>query len=89
MIMSVLKVSKFFQNSKINKSKIMTKLKTKNKLKETQILRLNADKSKKFLGWNNKYKLQKTVDTILKWNELIKKNSEFDICIKFVKQYLN
>ena len=87
---SVKKLVNFFQNSKINKSKITLKIKNKKQTeRETQILRLNADKSKKILGWNNKYKLQKTVDTILKWNELIKKNSEFDICIKFVKQYLN
>ncbi len=87
---SVKKLIQCFQTSKINKNKIKIKiLKKKQKEKETQILRLNANKSKKILGWKNKFNLKKTTYTILKWNELTKKNSQFDMCIKFVKDYLN
>lgn len=74
----------------MNKNKVFIKIQKKKKQeKETQILRLNANKSKKILGWKNKYNLKKTTNSILKWNELTKKNSEFDMCIKFVKNYLN
>ncbi len=87
---SVKNLINFFQRSKINKNKVVVKIqKKKRKEKETQILRLNADKSKKILGWDNKYNLKETVNTILKWNELSKRNSEFDMCVKFVKNYLN
>jgi len=87
---SVKKLINFFQTSKMNKNKVFIKIQKKKKQeKETQILRLNANKSKKFLGWKNKYNLKKTINSILKWNELTKKNSEFDMCIKFVKNYLN
>ena len=86
---SVKKLIQFFQNSEINKRKINIQIPKKiQKEKETQILRLNKDKSKKILGWDNKYNLKETVNTILKWNELSKK-FEFDLCVKFVKNYLN
>ena len=76
------------QESKLNKNKTQVIIK-KNKLakKETSTLKLNAIKSKKKLGWKNKYNLKKTVDIILYWNELIKKSSQFSVCIKFVKDY--
>lgn len=87
---SVKKLINFFQTSKMNKNKVFIKIqKKKQQEKETQILRLNANKSKKILGWKNKYNLKKITNSILKWNELTKKNSEFDMCIKFVKNYLN
>ncbi len=87
---SVKKLIQFFQKSKLNKSKIHVKIpKKKQREKETKILRLNANKSKKILGWKNKYNLKKTTNIILSWNELTKKNPQFDVCIKFVKNYLS
>ena len=87
---SVIKLIQCFQTNKIKKNKINIKILKKKQIeKETKILRLNANKSKKILGWKNKYNLKKTTYTILKWNELTKKNSQFDMCIKFVKSYLN
>ena len=77
------------QESKLNKNKTQLIIK-KNKLaeKETSTLKLNAIKSKKKLGWENRYNLKKTVDLIINWNELIKKSSQFSVCIKFIKDYL-
>ena len=87
---NVKKLIQFFQNSKINKRKINIQIpKKRQREKETQILRLNADKSKKILGWKNKYNLKKTTYAILKWNIETKKNSQFETCLKFVKNYLN
>ena len=79
----------YFQKSKKNQKRIKILIKKNKQVeKETQTLRLNANKAKKILNWKNKYNLKKTVDSILVWNELVKTNSKFNVCVKFVKDYL-
>ena len=87
---SVKELVQCFQKSKIKKNKIQVIIKKSKQIKkETSTLRLNAIKSKKKLGWKNKFNLKKTVSTILDWNELNKKNSQFTVCLRFIKDYLN
>jgi CDP-glucose 4,6-dehydratase len=86
---SVKKLVEYFQKSKKNQNKIKILIKKNKQVeKETATLRLNASKAKKILSWKNKYNLKKTIDSILVWNELVKTNSKFNVCIKFVKDYL-
>lgn len=64
------------------------KLISRNKKKETKLLRLDNSKSKKYLHWKPKWKLNDTIDKIIEWNNLIKTQNVLDVCIKQVFDYL-
>ena len=64
------------------------KLIARNKKKETKLLRLDNSKSKKYLHWKPKWKLNDTIDKIIEWNNLIKTQNVLDVCIKQVFDYL-
>lgn len=64
------------------------KLIVRNKKKETKSLRLDNSKSKKYLHWKPKWKLNDTIDKIIEWNNLIKTQNVLDVCIKQVFDYL-
>ena len=54
---------------KINKICKINKVSfTKNNFKETFILKLNSEKSKKYLKWKQKWDIDKTIQKILEWN---------------------
>tara|TARA_Y100000816_G_scaffold290086_1_gene277960 strand:+ start:2807 stop:3871 length:1065 start_codon:yes stop_codon:yes gene_type:complete len=76
------------QRNKAFKTKILKRNLNTNQ-SETKILKLNSNKSKKLLNWKIKYSLKETTKNILKWNELIKRKSYFDVCMILVKDYIN
>jgi CDP-glucose 4,6-dehydratase len=70
--------------------KVIHKLEKKDQSKkETNILRLNNSKAKKFIKWIPKWKLNKSLDMILEWNKRIKNESCLDVCRAQIKEYLN
>lgn len=63
--------------------------KTKN-VKETEILKLNSDKSKKMLKWSPLWNLDYTLKMILDWNTMINKGySAKEVCKKQFLMYIN
>ena len=86
---SVIKLIKYFQNSKYNDYKVkLIKKGNKKKIKETHVLKLNSKLVEGYLNWKPKYNLKKTVDRILDWNSQVKRNNFFDVSINEVKNYL-
>jgi len=86
---SVIKLIKYFQNSKYNDYKVkLIKKGNKKKIKETHVLKLNSKLVEGYLNWKPKYNLKKTVDRILDWNSQVKRNNYFDVSINEVKNYL-
>ena len=73
--------------SKIKKiKKILIK---KNNYFETQTLKLNSKKAKKFLKWQQKWDIDQTISKIIEWNEsfLNKKNMR-EVTENQIKEYL-
>ena len=63
--------------------KVVTKKKEKNSFKpETSILRLSNFKARKFLKWKPKWSLDQSLDKIIEWNKLIKKENILEVCKK-------
>ena len=86
---SVKKLIELLQKSKFNSRKVkVTEKKSQQKEKETDILRLRAAKAKKYLNWRIKFSLKKTIDTILNWNEQVKKDSYSNVCKRSIKEFL-
>ena len=86
---SVDKLIKYFQNSKLNNYKVkLIKAKNKKKVKETHVLKLNSKLVESYLNWRPKYDLEETVNRILNWNSQVRKNNFFDVSITEVKNYL-
>ena len=86
---NVKKLIEIFQNSKNLSKKINLKfLKNSKKIKETQTLKLDSNKSQKLLKWKLKYDLKKTVYSILEWNNEIKKNDFFYVSVNTVKKFI-
>ena len=86
---SVDKLIKCFQNSKLNNYKVkLIKAKNKRKVKETHVLKLNSELVEGYLNWRPKYNLEQTVKRILYWNSQVRKNNFFDVSINEVKNYL-
>jgi CDP-glucose 4,6-dehydratase len=54
---------------------------------ETNFLRLNNSKAKKYLFWFPKWSLDMTLIKILEWNSLIKKNKVKLVCEKQIREY--
>jgi len=64
--------------------------KSKNKVfkSETKLLRLSNQKSKKYLNWRPKWKLNKSIDKIIEWNKEKENKKPIDICKKQIKEFL-
>ena len=85
---SVLYLSKYF-SKKLKLGIIIKKDKSKKKFKpETSILRLSNFKSKKFLYWQPKWSINKSLDKILEWNHDVKHKNAANVCINQIKEYL-
>jgi CDP-glucose 4,6-dehydratase len=77
--------------------KIMQKFSTFNlsikknkKYNETEILKLNSNKSKKILKWHSKMTLQSTLKEVFDWNLKVKNNvSAKEVCEKQFLMYIN
>lgn len=57
---------------------------------EKKYLKLDTSKSRKFLGFKNKYNFEESISKTFDWYEkyLLKKNSAYDISIKQINEYL-
>ena len=64
------------------------KSKTKVFKKETNLLRLNNSKSKKYLNWHPKWKLNKSINKIIEWNREKTNNKPIYVCEKQITQFL-
>ncbi len=73
-VISIVKKIKNIENFKYSIKKI-------NRLKETKILKLNSNKSKKILKWLPIWNLNETLKMVLEWNMLIKKGKNVkEVC---------
>jgi CDP-glucose 4,6-dehydratase len=55
---------------------------------ETDLLRLSNFKAKKYLNWQPKWKLNKSIEKILEWNDVKYKKKLLTICEKQIKEFL-
>ena len=70
-----------------NLKKIVVK---KNNITETKILKLNSNKAMKNLKWKQKWNINQTIEKIIIWNDLNKKNKKTkNICEDQIIDYLN
>jgi CDP-glucose 4,6-dehydratase len=56
---------------------------------ETDFLRLSNSKAKKYINWHPRWKLDKSLNKIIEWNNEIKKSSPLKVCQKQIKEFLN
>ncbi len=69
-------------------SKLRGIRKIKNTINETQILKLDSSKSKKFLKWKSVWNLEKTIKMVINWNHSYKKNKNArKICENQITEY--
>ena len=72
-----------------NKNNIKKILFKKNNYKETKVLKLNSNKSNKYLNWNQKWNIDKTLQKILEWNSSFKsKKNMKQLCETQIMEYL-
>ena len=61
----------------------------KNNYFETQTLKLNSKKAKKFLKWQQKWDIDQTISKIIEWNEsLLNKKNMREVTENQIKEYL-
>ena len=78
-------VNIFKKKAKIKLIKIQ-----KDKIKETEILKLNSKKARSRLNWKAKWDINTTVDKMIEWNSNAKNKIKiFKICEKQIYDYLN
>jgi len=71
------------------KKKIKVKIYRKQKFFETNILKMNSKKAKKFLKWYPKWNIKKSIKKTLDWNDLFIKNIDAqEICKNQIREYL-
>jgi len=69
--------------------KIKVKIKTKQNFFETEILKLDSKKAKKFLKWYPKWDLNKSISNVIEWNDLFRKSKNAKkICEDQITNYL-
>ena len=76
--------------NKIKKQKkIKVKIKKTQNFFETKVLKLDSEKAKKFLKWSPKWDLNKSLNNVIEWNDLFKKNRNAKkICEDQITNYL-
>ena len=78
----IIKISKLVKFKKISFKK--------NIYKETPVLKLNSQKSNKYLNWKQKWDIDTTILKILDWNEAFKNKKNIrKTCENQIKDYLN
>ena len=79
-------VSLFFQELNIKKSYI----KSKGSFKESKLLKLNSQKSYKFLGWKNSWSMKKSIkETAIWYKHFLKKKDIKDFTEKQINRYFD
>ena len=78
----------------LNKIKMIKKINfyinKKQNFFETNILKLNSSKSKRFLNWKPKWGLNISINNVIEWNDLYKKNKDAKkICEDQIANYLS
>ena len=69
--------------------KIEVKIKTKQNFFETEVLKLDSKKAKKFLKWYPKWDLNKSISNVIEWNDLFRKSKNAKkICEDQITNYL-
>ena len=69
--------------------KIKVKIKTKQNFFETEVLKLDSKKAKKFLKWYPKWDLNKSISNVIEWNDLFRKSKNAKkICEDQITNYL-
>ena len=65
-------------------------IKSKNRIfkSETNLLRLSNLKSKRYLNWQPKWKLNESIDKIIEWNREKQNKKPIDICERQIKEFL-
>ena len=71
------------------KKKIKVEIKELKKIKETKTLKLNNSKSKKILKWHPRLNIDKSIDMVLEWNDLIKYKKANELCVNQIKKYFS
>ena len=66
----------------------VVKLKSKTFKLETRLLRLSNQKSKKYLNWQPKWTLNKSINKIIEWNKQKKNKKPLHICENQIKEFL-
>lgn len=84
----VSKLINYFKELELKNRQVKIKFKSNKSFKETKVLRLDSQKSKKILKWKSNYNLKKTISSILNWNEDINNDSCFDTSVKSIKNFL-
>ena len=86
---SFVKVIDIIKKIKKNK-KLKIKISNKNQFSETKVLKLNNSKAKRLLNWKPKWDLNKSLNNVIEWDELFKKNKNAkEICENQIIKYLN
>ena len=74
----------------IKKEKIKFSMYSNKKFIETKILKLNSQKSKKYLNWFSKWDINTIIEKVLEWNTFSKRNKNIiKICEKQIRNYFN
>ena len=84
----VKKITQILNSNFNNQIKISEKYDSKNKYKESNILKLSSEKSKKTLRWHPKYNINQSIKLISDWHKALKKNKK-DILNFTQNQILN
>lgn len=72
-----------------DKIKIIASEKHGDKMKETNILRLDNSQSKKKLNWRPKWNLDKTLEKIIEWNKAYNRNEDmYEKSLEQIKEFL-
>jgi len=85
---SFIKVIDIVKKIKMQK-KIRLKIKKKQDFFETNDLKIDSKKAKKFLKWFSKWDLNKSLNNVIEWNDLFRKNKNAKkICEDQITNYL-
>ena len=75
---------------KIRKKKnIKIEIKKLKKIRESKTLKLNNFKSKKLLKWHPRLNIDKSINMVLEWNDLIKYKKAKELCVNQIKKYFS
>ncbi len=89
--LKVKKIISILNNSMENPIKIYERYNKKNNYKESDILKLSSEKSKKTLKWKPKYNINQSIKFISEWHKAYKKNKKniLNFTQKQILDYIN
>ena len=87
----VKKITSILNSNFDNQIKIFEKFDSKNKYKESDILKLSSDKSKKTLRWQPKYNINQSIKLISDWHKALQKDKKniLNFTQKQILNYIN